>query len=554
MPILAGDIIGGKYRVEHVLGEGGMGIVVAARHVELEELYAIKIMKRESLGCETQAERRFLGEARAAARLKGAHVAHVHDIGRLGTGELYMVMEYLQGTDLKKLVRTQGPLPVPVAIGYVLQACEAIAEAHGLGIIHRDIKPNNLFLLEGTNSIKVLDFGVSKQPAAHNAELTGTNVILGTLSYMAPEQIQKSKNVDVRSDIWSLGVVLYELVTGGVPFLGDGIIEVFAQVSKDRPTPPSELQPGVPAAFDAIVARCMRVDPARRYRSVHQLALALHAVQATSGVTAECLAPHGAPPAEPPASPGICTSDATTPRRGTEVLADTQLTTRQAGSATRRDTWKRPIAYAAAAALVIAIVARWLPFDSPAPAQAVTRAIGVDRREPPAGDSPSAGSARPIDQHSAEAPGPAARPESRQSDDEHLDLKPAPPPSTQPGGEHPVEKPVASPLPAPNKASSVKRSTRRPPPPPAPSEPAPPPAPSDPRAPGIVADPAPRAQKSSYCAATQGEDFSVSLDLSHYTKTQRLKFVASGECQGNPAQTKLCCHNEHIGEVTTPGP
>lgn len=121
-----GHVISGKYRVEHVLGEGGMGLVVAARHLELEELYAIKIMKREAVGNDAHAERRFIAEARAAARLKGVHVAHVHDIGRLHTGELYMVMEYLRGVDLKRLVRMHGPLPVDIAVTYLLQACEAI--------------------------------------------------------------------------------------------------------------------------------------------------------------------------------------------------------------------------------------------------------------------------------------------------------------------------------------------------------------------------------------------------------------------------------------------
>ena len=146
MPVLTGDIVNGKYRVEQVLGEGGMGVVVAARHLELMELYAIKVMKREVLGNDAYAEQRFLREARAAARLKGTHVAHVHDIGRLDSGELYMVMEYLRGTDLNDLVRKHGPLPVQEAVTYILQTCEALAEAHALHIIHRDINRSRVIL------------------------------------------------------------------------------------------------------------------------------------------------------------------------------------------------------------------------------------------------------------------------------------------------------------------------------------------------------------------------------------------------------------------------
>ncbi len=282
MPVFAGDIVNGKYRVEHVLGEGGMGVVVAARHLELEELYAIKVMKREALGCDAYAERRFIGEARAAARLKGEHVARVHDIGRLDTGELYMVMEHLVGTDLKTVVHKRGPLPVEEAISYVLQTCEAIAEAHALDIIHRDIKPHNLFLTEGGKSIKVLDFGISKQPPKQGPDLTGTNIILGTLLYMSPEQMQQSKTVDARSDVWSIGVVLYELVTGSVPFPGEGILEIAIRVSNGTLTPPSQLRPGLPAAIDAIVERCLQKAPAQRFASVTELARALCLVMAPS--------------------------------------------------------------------------------------------------------------------------------------------------------------------------------------------------------------------------------------------------------------------------------
>ena len=307
MPVSRGDIVNGKYRVEHVLGEGGMGIVVAARHLELRELYAIKVMKREALGSDAYAEHRFIGEARAAARLKGEHVARVHDIGRLDTGELYMVMEHLIGTDLKQVVRKRGPLPVQEAVRYLLQTCEAIAEAHALHIIHRDIKPHNLFLLDGGRSIKVLDFGISKQVTAGGPDVTGTNVMMGTLSYMSPEQMEQSKRVDARSDVWSMGVVFYELVTGEVPFPGQGAFEIFTKVSQGAPTPPSQLQPGLPTAVDTVVARCLQRDPAQRFSSANELAgaLASSAVRAPAPASRAAGSPARRDPA-PPRAPRRC--------------------------------------------------------------------------------------------------------------------------------------------------------------------------------------------------------------------------------------------------------
>lgn len=277
MPVCTGEIVGDKYRIEHVLGEGGMGIVVAARHLELGELYAIKVMKREALHVDAYAELRFIAEARTAARLKGQHIARVHDISRLKSGEPYMVMEHLQGIDLKRLLRARGPLSLHDAVTYVLQVCEALAEAHALGIIHRDIKPQNLFLVDGTKSIKVLDFGISKHRMPQNTEFTGSHVLLGTPYYMSPEQMEGSKYVDQRSDIWSIGVVLYEFLTGRVPFPGENVVEIAKRVFSETPRPPTQLRLGLPLEVDAVVERCLERDRAHRFAGVAELTDALHA-------------------------------------------------------------------------------------------------------------------------------------------------------------------------------------------------------------------------------------------------------------------------------------
>ncbi|EYF01657.1 serine/threonine protein kinase [Chondromyces apiculatus] len=279
-PVQPGDVLLGKYKVERVLGQGGMGVVVAARHQHLGELFAVKFLLPEALKDE-EAVGRFLREARASARLKGEHVARVHDVGRLDTGAPYMLMEHLQGSDLKEVVRSRGPLPVEEAIAYVLQACDAIGEAHALGIIHRDLKPANMFLIRRPNGmpcVKVLDFGISKQITPDNVDLTRTGAMLGSPLYMSPEQMFRTKHVDTRSDIWALGVVLYELVTGTLPFLAQTLTEVVGLVLQEEPLLPSQHRPGLPPALDAVVSRCLQKKPEHRFQSIEELMQALRAV------------------------------------------------------------------------------------------------------------------------------------------------------------------------------------------------------------------------------------------------------------------------------------
>jgi serine/threonine protein kinase len=191
-----GELLAGKYRVERVLGEGGMGVVVAARHVELDERVALKFLLPGTLG-QPDAVARFLREARAAARIRSEHVARVTDVGTLETGVPYMVMEFLEGADLSRILREHGPLPIEDAVDYVVQTCEAIADAHALGIIHRDLKPANLMLVtrsDGGSCVKVLDFGISKVsgPGQDAMAMTSTSTILGSPIYMSPEQMTSS--------------------------------------------------------------------------------------------------------------------------------------------------------------------------------------------------------------------------------------------------------------------------------------------------------------------------------------------------------------------------
>jgi serine/threonine protein kinase len=276
-----GDVIAGKYRVDKVLGVGGMGVVVAAHHMQLDTKVALKFLLGEALR-DSEAVGRFAREARAAVRIKSEHVARVIDVGTLENGSPYMVMEYLEGGDLAGWLRQRGALPIEQAVEFVLQAGVAVADAHALGIVHRDIKPANLFCVrrsDGQLSIKVLDFGISKitspTGAAALAQMTKTNALMGSPLYMSPEQMRSTKGVDSRTDIWALGVVLFELVAGRPPFLSDSLMELGIKIATEAPPPVRAFRPDVPPGLEAAIVRCLEKDPGRRYSNVGELALAL---------------------------------------------------------------------------------------------------------------------------------------------------------------------------------------------------------------------------------------------------------------------------------------
>jgi len=278
-PVQKGEIIARKYRVERVIGEGGMGVIVAARHIHLDELVAIKLLRSDLLKDE-RAVHRFMREARLASKIKSEHVVRVSDVDMLDSGEPYIVMEYLRGRDLQSICAVQEPLDVEDAVGYVLQACDAIGEAHGRGIVHRDLKPANLFLARRPNGslcVKVLDFGISKlsEQAAARIDATSTSTILGSPNYMSPEQMRSTRDVDGRTDIWSLGVTLYQLLTGTLPFQGETAAAVHGKVQYTEPRRPRELRPDLPLELEVIIARCLEKDPAKRFQTVFDLACAL---------------------------------------------------------------------------------------------------------------------------------------------------------------------------------------------------------------------------------------------------------------------------------------
>ena len=276
--IAPGTLLAGKYRAVRTLATGGMGVVVLVKHEVLGQRAALKILRSDAVTSRDAAER-FLREARASANLKSDHVVRVFDVGSLDGVVPYMLMEYLDGRDLADELRRRGRLPVSEAVDYVLQAIDAIAEAHGVGVIHRDIKPSNLFVTtraDGVRNVKVLDFGISKVVPGigelTDGAVTTDNALLGSPAYMSPEQVKSSKDVDGRTDVWSLGVVLYELMTGERAFDGETVGSILSQILCEDVPPITRFVPDAPPGLDRVVVRCLERNRELRYESV----LALH--------------------------------------------------------------------------------------------------------------------------------------------------------------------------------------------------------------------------------------------------------------------------------------
>jgi serine/threonine-protein kinase len=402
LPIAPGQTLAGKYRIESVLGRGGMGVVLAATHVQLEQRVAIKFLVDD--GSEPRMRERFAREARAASKIRSEHVAHVLDVGTLDSGIPYMVMEYLAGMDLARAIKSRGALPIEEAIGYVLQACEALAEAHRAGIVHRDLKPANVFLarrVDGSITVKLLDFGVSKiAPRGGENGITGGATILGSPSYMPPEQIRSASNVDARGDLWSLGVMLFELITGRPPFRGETLPELCVAILEHPAPDLADVAPVAPEGVREVIRRCLEKEPSARFATVAELAAALEPFGPPEGrisverVTRMLRAPMANDPAAP--APGsepeiLRLQDATTMRSGADDAAaegnlDAPPSSAGPGGHTahsvvssnahakRRDAWLPvPAAFAAtlllAGVIAVGVVSKK---DRPAPAASAT--------------------------------------------------------------------------------------------------------------------------------------------------------------------------------------
>ena len=285
IPLDVGDVLAKKYRLERLVGEGGTGVVVAARHVQLDRLVAIKFLRTALASDEIRL--RFEREARAIGQIESEHVVLVLDVGTLDDGHSpFMVMEYLEGKDLSRTLKEDGPLSIEDSVDCMLQVCEALEGAHAQGIIHRDLKPANLFLTrreDGGPHIKVVDFGISKildpkvlRGERDAKEMTNAFTVLGSPRYMAPEQLRNSKDVDGRADLWSIGAVLFQLLSGCSPFDAENNVHVSLAVLTKEPALLRSVAPHVPAELEAIVNKCLTKDRTRRFQSASELADALY--------------------------------------------------------------------------------------------------------------------------------------------------------------------------------------------------------------------------------------------------------------------------------------
>ncbi len=347
--VSAGDVVAGKYIVEKVLGEGGMGLVVAASHRDLGHRVAIKFLQPEALE-NPEIVLRFAREARTLAKLRSEHVARVIDLGDVEGAQPFIVMEFLEGRDLGQLLEESGPLPIVDAVDYVLQAAHAIAEAHALGVVHRDLKPANLFLADlpdGRRTIKVLDFGIARHRVVGDTKLTQPGATMGSPSYMAPEQMRSAGDSDERTDVWGFGAVLFELLLGHVPFAGASVTEVVAKVLAD-PTPSLRPErPEIPASLENAVLQCLSKRPAERFGSIAELArsLAPHGSDSSKAliVGIEALTRRGGrqtSDADPKARPGPDAPTVLSAERGpsgrADAAADAIATRVDAGAMTER--------------------------------------------------------------------------------------------------------------------------------------------------------------------------------------------------------------------------
>ena len=275
-----GELVGGKYRISEQIGCGGMGAVYVAHDEALDRIVAIKVARSEAAQRE-ELERRLLLEARVLARLRGPHVPRIFDFGwAAGTGDAsrpYLVLEYLDGCDVCELLQRHGRFTIEQAVRVALDVCEGLEEAHAAGVVHRDVKPENLFVTkrsDGESVVKILDFGVSKQLFGPTSVTTPGSPV-GSPHYMSPEQLRASDDVDTRADIWSVGAVVFQLLTGGPPFNGSSMVEVCARVLSEPLPDLRTLRPDVPEPLISVVERCMEKEPDRRYQTARDLALAL---------------------------------------------------------------------------------------------------------------------------------------------------------------------------------------------------------------------------------------------------------------------------------------
>ena len=289
---LVGQVLAGKYRIDEKIDEGGMGCVYRATHVLMEKVIAVKVL-HPALAADDKIVARFTREAKAASRISHPHAINVTDFGESENGVVYLVMEYLPGRTLKDIVRSGGPMTLERVVEIVRQVAGALDAAHAEGVVHRDLKSDNIMLQEATGGdwAKVLDFGIAKiqqtERSVHETDpgLTAPNLIIGTPQYMSPEQCSQASDIDARSDIYSFGVIIYEMLAGHVPFSGDSPTAIMMKHIQDAAPSILEERPDLPEGVGRVVARALAKRPEDRFEKASELAAALAAAAEAGPLT-----------------------------------------------------------------------------------------------------------------------------------------------------------------------------------------------------------------------------------------------------------------------------
>jgi eukaryotic-like serine/threonine-protein kinase len=414
LPVACGEVVDGKYRVERLIGAGGMGCVVEATHLQLLQRVAMKFVLASEEG--PDGAKRLVREARAAVALQSDHVARVLDVGTLPNGMPYLVMEYLEGKTLAGLLAGGARLAPEDARRVAIETCRALGEAHRRGIVHRDVKPANLFLAEledGSTRVKVLDFGIAKVADPHMAvdpQLTGTEHTLGTPRYMAPEQLSATRDVDARADVWATGIVLYECLVGSNPFARGGTaFEIGARILVETAPRVSATLPNVPPDLDEIVARCLERDRTARFLDANELLTALEGQLAIQPKTRIGLGPLRStvqlppqvslPTTKPPRPRGQMHADL---RSATPVSTSPQPSARMAGISAAI------VAGVVAMTAVGIVVARARHREDPIPVADPSTASSTEMPIPSPVPSPSPSSTIAVEETTPDASAPIA--------------------------------------------------------------------------------------------------------------------------------------------------
>jgi serine/threonine-protein kinase len=458
MGLNPGDLIDDKYRIVRLIGEGGMGAVYEGENTRIHRRVAIKVLHANVAGM-ADVVARFEREAQAAGRIGSEHIVEVLDLGTLASGDRYMVMEFMDGDSLSQRIRQRGRVQPLELYPIARQLLDALAAAHGAGIVHRDLKPDNVFLLRSRRGqpdfVKLLDFGISKFAGSGSGlSMTRTGAVMGTPYYMAPEQAKGSREVDHRVDLYAVGVILYEALTGQVPFLADTFNELLFKIVLEKPRPIEELAPDLDPGFAQVVTRAMAREPGERFQTAQEMQQSLDEWAARSGYSATSTGAY-------PASAVAAAPTTRTPVENAPLAATPGIWSHTSAGAAPTQQKPKPsrtglvvslgaMVLVAGGAGVFMLISSQTPTAAPSSVASQTPPSTPVAAAPPIAPAPASAAPAPTPAPSAEASKP-------------VEVTPAPAVPAQANVARPVRaQPAARTTPAPQKAAQAPAKTAEP--------------------------------------------------------------------------------------------